>query len=146
MFFCTLRDLVLYLHKDEHGFNKKQVRKHHPIAVIIKKKYIFINSSLQIQNHRYPIMCTMRFLFIIHWQQKPPITRRNSMYFGFKPLIKLSIYSKPVIQRNCNRGSIRSIMFVQHFRRHHLRVVSAAKNVSNGLFYPIHIQSSCWFV
>lgn len=26
MFFCTLRDLVLYLHKDEHGFNKKQVR------------------------------------------------------------------------------------------------------------------------
>lgn len=25
MFFCTLRDLVLYLHKDEHGFNKKQV-------------------------------------------------------------------------------------------------------------------------
>lgn len=25
MFFCTLRDLVLYLHKDEHGFRKTQV-------------------------------------------------------------------------------------------------------------------------
>lgn len=26
MFYCTLRDLVLYLHKDEHGFRKNQVR------------------------------------------------------------------------------------------------------------------------
>lgn len=25
MFYCTLRDLVLYLHKDEHGFKKNQV-------------------------------------------------------------------------------------------------------------------------
>lgn len=25
MFFCTLRDLVLFLHKDEHGFRKNQV-------------------------------------------------------------------------------------------------------------------------
>jgi hypothetical protein len=25
MFYCTLRDLVLYLHKDEHGFRKNQV-------------------------------------------------------------------------------------------------------------------------
>lgn len=25
MFYCTLRDLVLYLHKDEHGFRKSQV-------------------------------------------------------------------------------------------------------------------------
>lgn len=25
MFFITLRDLVLYLHKDEHGFRKSQV-------------------------------------------------------------------------------------------------------------------------
>ncbi|KAH8357203.1 hypothetical protein KR084_009303, partial [Drosophila pseudotakahashii] len=27
MFYCTLRDLVLYLHKDEHGFRKSQVSK-----------------------------------------------------------------------------------------------------------------------
>lgn len=28
MFYCTLRDLVLYLHKDEHGFKKTQVSIH----------------------------------------------------------------------------------------------------------------------
>lgn len=28
MFYCTLRDLVLYLHKDERGFQKNQVRSH----------------------------------------------------------------------------------------------------------------------
>lgn len=40
MFYCTLRDLVLYLHKDERGFDKQQVsdsihnaiRIHHALA------------------------------------------------------------------------------------------------------------------
>lgn len=30
MFYCTLRDLVMYLHKDEHGFRKNQVSEHPP--------------------------------------------------------------------------------------------------------------------
>ncbi|XP_055315600.1 PH and SEC7 domain-containing protein isoform X2 [Sitodiplosis mosellana] len=53
MFFCTLRDLVLYLHKDEHGFNKKQVSDnvhnaifiHHSLATKAtdyqKKQHVF---------------------------------------------------------------------------------------------------------
>ncbi|XP_031641187.1 uncharacterized protein LOC116352596 isoform X2 [Contarinia nasturtii] len=53
MFFCTLRDLVLYLHKDEHGFNKKQMSDnvhnaifiHHALATKAtdyqKKQHVF---------------------------------------------------------------------------------------------------------
>ncbi|KAK6633570.1 hypothetical protein RUM44_004177 [Polyplax serrata] len=53
MFYCTLRDLVLYLHKDEHGFRKNQltenlhnaIRIHHSLATkatdYTKKEYVF---------------------------------------------------------------------------------------------------------
>uniref|UniRef100_A0A182N0G5 PH and SEC7 domain-containing protein 4 n=1 Tax=Anopheles dirus TaxID=7168 RepID=A0A182N0G5_9DIPT len=53
MFFCTLRDLVLYLHKDEHGFRKNQmsdnvhnaIRIHHALATrasdYTKKQHVF---------------------------------------------------------------------------------------------------------
>lgn len=53
MFYATLRDLVLYLHKDENGFCKSQlqenfansIRIHHSIASIAndypKKKFVF---------------------------------------------------------------------------------------------------------
>lgn len=53
MFYCTLRDLVLYLHKDEHGFRKNQmgdnlhnaIRIHHALATkasdYTKKQYVF---------------------------------------------------------------------------------------------------------
>ncbi|XP_050745207.1 PH and SEC7 domain-containing protein isoform X6 [Drosophila biarmipes] len=53
MFYCTLRDLVLYLHKDEHGFRKSQmsdnlhnaIRIHHALATkandYTKKQHVF---------------------------------------------------------------------------------------------------------
>ncbi|KAJ8948377.1 hypothetical protein NQ314_008416 [Rhamnusium bicolor] len=53
MFYCTLRDLVLYLHKDENGFRKNQmgdnlhnaIRIHHALATkasdYTKKQYVF---------------------------------------------------------------------------------------------------------
>lgn len=53
MFYCTLRDLVLYLHKDEHGFRKTQltdnlhnaIRIHHSLATKAqdynKKQHVF---------------------------------------------------------------------------------------------------------
>ncbi|XP_046667484.1 PH and SEC7 domain-containing protein isoform X3 [Homalodisca vitripennis] len=53
MFYCTLRDLVLYLHKDEHGFRKSQlsdnlhnaIRIHHSLATkatdYTKKQHVF---------------------------------------------------------------------------------------------------------
>uniref|UniRef100_A0A182P6T8 PH and SEC7 domain-containing protein 4 n=1 Tax=Anopheles epiroticus TaxID=199890 RepID=A0A182P6T8_9DIPT len=53
MFFCTLRDLVLYLHKDEHGFRRNQmsdnvhnaIRIHHALASrandYTKKQHVF---------------------------------------------------------------------------------------------------------
>ncbi|RZF35346.1 hypothetical protein LSTR_LSTR013403 [Laodelphax striatellus] len=53
MFYCTLRDLVLYLHKDEHGFRKTQlsdnlhnaIRIHHSLATkaadYTKKLHVF---------------------------------------------------------------------------------------------------------
>ncbi|KAL5283724.1 efa-6 family protein [Megaselia abdita] len=53
MFYCTLRDLVLYLHKDEHGFRKNQmsdnlhnaIRLHHALATkaadYTKKQHVF---------------------------------------------------------------------------------------------------------
>jgi len=53
MFYCTLRDLVLYLHKDEHGFRKSQVsdnvhnaiRIYHALATkasdYTKKQHVF---------------------------------------------------------------------------------------------------------
>ena len=53
MFYCTLRDLVLYLHKDEHGFKKTQltdnlhnaIRIHHSLATkatdYTKKEFVF---------------------------------------------------------------------------------------------------------
>ncbi|XP_060525644.1 PH and SEC7 domain-containing protein isoform X2 [Cylas formicarius] len=54
MFYCTLRDLVLYLHKDENGFRKGQmggdslhnaIRVHHALATkaqdYTKKQYVF---------------------------------------------------------------------------------------------------------
>ncbi|KAF5305522.1 hypothetical protein FQA39_LY01613 [Lamprigera yunnana] len=53
MFYCTLRDLVLYLHKDENGFRKNQmsdslhnaIRIHHSLATkaadYTKKQYVF---------------------------------------------------------------------------------------------------------
>ncbi|XP_017770848.1 PREDICTED: PH and SEC7 domain-containing protein 1 [Nicrophorus vespilloides] len=53
MFHCTLRDLVLYLHKDENGFRKNQmsdnlhnaIRIHHALATkatdYTKKQYVF---------------------------------------------------------------------------------------------------------
>ncbi|XP_023705908.1 uncharacterized protein LOC111863643 isoform X2 [Cryptotermes secundus] len=53
MFYCTLRDLVLYLHKDEHGFRKNAlsdnlhnaIRIHHALATkasdYTKKQHVF---------------------------------------------------------------------------------------------------------
>lgn len=53
MFYATLRDLVLYLHKDENGFRKNQlydtlknsIRIHHSLATIasdyVKKDFVF---------------------------------------------------------------------------------------------------------
>ncbi|XP_049870290.1 PH and SEC7 domain-containing protein-like [Pectinophora gossypiella] len=53
MFYCTLRDLVLYLHKDEHGFRRSQmsdnihnaIRIHHAVAAkatdYTKKQHVF---------------------------------------------------------------------------------------------------------
>ncbi|XP_077290686.1 PH and SEC7 domain-containing protein-like isoform X2 [Arctopsyche grandis] len=53
MFYCTLRDLILYLHKDEHGFRKNQmsdnlhnaIRIHHALATkatdYTKKQHVF---------------------------------------------------------------------------------------------------------
>ncbi|XP_030758159.1 exchange factor for Arf-6 isoform X3 [Sitophilus oryzae] len=54
MFYCTLRDMVLYLHKDENGFRKNQmggdnihnaIRIHHALATkahdYTKKQYVF---------------------------------------------------------------------------------------------------------
>ncbi|XP_061401194.1 PH and SEC7 domain-containing protein-like [Musca vetustissima] len=53
MFYCTLRDLVLFLHKDEHGFRKSQmsdnlhnaIRIHHALATkatdYTKKQHVF---------------------------------------------------------------------------------------------------------
>lgn len=53
MFYCTLRDLVMYLHKDEHGFRKNQlsdnvhnaIRIHHALATkandYTKKQHVF---------------------------------------------------------------------------------------------------------
>lgn len=53
MYCCTLRDLVLYLHKDEHGFRKNQlsdnlhnaIRIHHALATkaidYTKKQHVF---------------------------------------------------------------------------------------------------------
>lgn len=53
MFYCTLRDLILYLHKDENGFRKNQmsdslhnaIRIHHALATkaadYTKKQYVF---------------------------------------------------------------------------------------------------------
>nr|XP_023022688.1 PH and SEC7 domain-containing protein 4 [Leptinotarsa decemlineata] len=53
MFYCTLRDLVLYLHKDENGFKKNQmgdnlhnaIRIHHALATkatdYTKKQFVF---------------------------------------------------------------------------------------------------------
>ena len=53
LFYATLRDLVLYLHKDENGFRKSQlqesfansIRIHHSIASVAndypKKKFVF---------------------------------------------------------------------------------------------------------
>lgn len=53
MFYCTLRDLVLYLHKDENGFRKGQmgdnfhnaIRIHHALATpatdYTKKQHVF---------------------------------------------------------------------------------------------------------
>nr|CAD7262621.1 unnamed protein product [Timema shepardi] len=53
MFYCTLRDLVLYLHKDEHGFRKSAlsdnlhnaIRIHHALATkaqdYTKKQHVF---------------------------------------------------------------------------------------------------------
>ncbi|XP_041971019.1 PH and SEC7 domain-containing protein isoform X2 [Aricia agestis] len=53
MFYCTLRDLILYLHKDEHGFRRSQmsdnlhnaIRIHHALATkatdYTKKQHVF---------------------------------------------------------------------------------------------------------
>lgn len=53
MLYCTLRDLVLYVHKDEHGFKKSQlsdsvhnaIRIHHALATkandYTKKQHVF---------------------------------------------------------------------------------------------------------
>ncbi|CAG9823807.1 unnamed protein product [Phaedon cochleariae] len=53
MYYCTLRDLILYLHKDENGFKKNQmgdnlhnaIRIHHALATkasdYTKKQYVF---------------------------------------------------------------------------------------------------------
>lgn len=53
MFYCTLRDMVLYLHKDEHGFRKNAlsdnlhnaIRIHHALATkasdYTKKQHVF---------------------------------------------------------------------------------------------------------
>jgi len=53
MFYCTLRDMVLYLHKDEHGFRKSAlsdnlhnaIRIHHALATkasdYTKKQHVF---------------------------------------------------------------------------------------------------------
>ncbi|GBP63517.1 PH and SEC7 domain-containing protein 3 [Eumeta japonica] len=53
MYYCTLRDLVLYLHKDEHGFRRSQlsdnlhnaIRIHHALATkatdYTKKQHVF---------------------------------------------------------------------------------------------------------
>lgn len=94
---------------------------------------------------RYRIMCTMQFLFTTHWPPKPPIIKKNSMYFDCKQPIKLNIYSKRAIQRSCNHGLIRSTMFVRLSQHHHLKVVLEVKNDSNGLYYRTHIQNSIWY-
>lgn len=53
MFYATLRDLILYLHKDEQGFRKNQlyeslsnsIRVHHSLASVAtdytKKQFVF---------------------------------------------------------------------------------------------------------
>lgn len=49
MYYCTLRELVLYLHKDEHGFRNDSlhnaIRIHHALATkasdYTKKQYVF---------------------------------------------------------------------------------------------------------
>jgi hypothetical protein len=50
MFYCTLRDMVLYLHKDERGFHKNQVSEFKIKIVFsqsVEKKFkFFVNVSL----------------------------------------------------------------------------------------------------
>lgn len=49
MYYCTLRELVLYLHKDEHGFRNDSlhnaIRIHHALATkasdYTKKQHVF---------------------------------------------------------------------------------------------------------
>lgn len=164
MFFCTLRDLVLYMHKDEQGFRKNQVRicsqcnycmktKDHSIelrwmkASCLNSWYLisnwdgnFIMPSSCIQ-FRCPIMCTMPFSFIMRWPPKPATIEKSSTCSAYKPPTKPNIYSKRATQRSYNRGSIQSTMCVRHSRRRHWRAVSAAKSAFNGLSYRIHKQN-----
>lgn len=108
MFYCTLRDLVLYLHKDENGFRKSQVSVDTPslhqetiLPVLDRTIYLFIARC----RFRCPTVCIMLFAFIMHLQQRQLTTKRNSTCFVFRRPTSLNFYFKPVIQKNCNHGS-----------------------------------------
>nr|CAH7753649.1 unnamed protein product [Callosobruchus chinensis] len=77
MFYCTLRDLVLYLHKDENGFRRNQIGG---------------------DNLTTPFGYTTRSLL------RPPTTPRSSTCSDCRLPIKRSTFFKLVILKNCNRG------------------------------------------
>lgn len=74
MYYCTLRDLVLYLHKDEHGFRKNQfsdnannaIRLHHALATkaadYTKKLHVFRLETAD----RAEYLFQTRYVFICH--------------------------------------------------------------------------------
>ena len=92
LFYATLRDLVLYLHKDENGFRKSQlqesftnsIRIHHSIASIAndypKRKFVFRLITADYAEYLFEtrFVCSLSqyyFLFIKHsplsiWQNK----------------------------------------------------------------------------
>lgn len=135
MFYCTLRDLVLYLHKDEHGFRKNQVRK---LCPFLKSFLNFYKIS------RCQIMYIMQFVFIMHWPLKRPTTLRSSTCSGCIRPINPSICFKQVIQRSCNLGSTQSTMCAHRSRHRLWRVPSAAKNDSSGHCCPAHTPNCQW--
>lgn len=88
MFYCTLRDFVLYLHKDEHGFRKTQlsdnlhnaIRIHHSLATKAtdyrKKQHVF----------RLQTADQAEYLFQTRYAALFPDGAKISVFSPFKPM------------------------------------------------------------
>lgn len=97
MFFITLRDLVLYLHKDEHGFRKSQVSFRY--RSICSSSYSLFGLIC-----RCPTICTMRYAYITHWLQWPTTTPRSNMCSDCKLPTRPSISFRPAAPWSCTHG------------------------------------------